>query len=49
MEIDINRLLNLPERATTDVHANLPDPFITCCFVDDETLFVQLVHSDKDY
>lgn len=42
-EFDVNEALGLDDY--TMPIDNFPDPFITCCFVTDETLFVNLFHS----
>lgn len=42
-ELDINKELKL-DFDTMPIN-NFPDPFITCCFVDDDIIFVNLFHN----
>jgi hypothetical protein len=42
-DIDLNHLLRLDD--WTMAIANFPDPFITCCFVSDELLFINLFYT----
>ena len=42
-EFDVNAALEL-DNFTMPID-NFPDPFITCCFVTDDILFVNLYHS----
>ena len=43
-ELDINKELGL-NNFTIPIH-NFPDPFITCCWVDSEWIFVNLFHQE---
>jgi len=43
-ELDINELLGI-NNFTIPIY-NFPDPFITCTFVDDDWIFVNLFHQD---
>ena len=40
-EVDINKLLNINDDSMAITA--LPEPFITCCFIEDHLLFIQLV------
>jgi hypothetical protein len=40
-EVDINKLLDINDDSMAITA--LPEPFITCCFIDDDLLFIQLV------
>lgn len=42
-EVNINELLSLDD--FTMAVSNFPDPFITCCFVNDTTLFINLFYN----
>ena len=42
MEVDINKLLNINDH--TMPIQNFPDPFITCCFINDNLIFIQLYY-----
>ena len=42
-ELDINKLLGLNNH--TMPIDNFPDPFITCCFINDTLIYVNLYHS----
>jgi hypothetical protein len=42
-ELDINETLGL-DNHTMPID-NFPDPFISCCFIDDELVFVNLFHT----
>jgi len=42
-EVNINKLLNINNY--TMCNNSFPDPFITCCFVDNDTVFVNLFHN----
>ena len=42
-EININELLNLNNH--TMCILTFPDPFITCCFITDDLMFVNLFHN----
>jgi hypothetical protein len=44
-ELDINAELGL-DNHTMPIN-NFPDPFITCCFVNDDLIFVNLFHNKK--
>ena len=41
-ELDINKALDLNNH-TIPIY-NFPDPFITCCFVHDDWIYVNLYH-----
>lgn len=40
-EVDINKLININDDSMAITA--LPEPFITCCFINDDLLFIQLV------
>jgi len=42
-EVDLNELIGIDDK--TMAVSNFPDPFITCCFVDDNTLFINLFYN----
>mmetsp|Transcript_2678 Transcript_2678/g.4198 ORF Transcript_2678/g.4198 Transcript_2678/m.4198 type:complete len:104 (-) Transcript_2678:1306-1617(-) len=42
-EVDINKVLNLDNH--TMCIPTFPDPFITCCFISDEKVYVNLFHN----
>ena len=42
-EVNLNDMLGID--AWTMAVMNFPDPFITCCFVDDDLIFVNLYHN----
>jgi hypothetical protein len=42
-EVEFNGLLGLDDY--TMANADFPDPFITCCFISDEKIFVNLFHN----
>ena len=42
-ELDINKALGLDDH--TMPIENFPDPFINCCFIDDQLVFVNLFHT----
>ena len=44
-ETNINDLLGIDD--WTMAVMNFPDPFITCCFINDELLYINLFHSHK--
>lgn len=46
-DVNINDILGIDN--FTMVVQQFPDPFITCCFCDDDTLYVNLKYRDTDH